>query len=127
MHLRAWRKRDRECRRKTWVTVGAPELTVEGSARRLSAGLAGPDPRPKAACCQRLAIYGPVDGDGAARETLVQCGGFLAVVFSYSLSAATDTSRLSADTSRTVCNASCTRMRSSRSAPRGREPEENQY
>ena len=73
MHLRAWRKRDRECRREMRVTVGAPELTVEGSACRLPAGLAGPDPRPKAASCQRLAIYGPVDGDGAACATLVQC------------------------------------------------------
>ena len=71
MHLRAWRKRDRECRREMRVTVGAPELMVEGSARRLPAGLAGPDPRPKAASGQRLASYGPVD-DGAACETLVQ-------------------------------------------------------
>ena len=68
MHLRAWRKRDRECRREMRVTVGAPELTVEGSARRLPAGLAGPDPRPKATSCARLAAYGPVV-DGAARET----------------------------------------------------------
>ena len=75
MHLRAWRKRDRECRREMWVTVGAPELTVKGSARRLPAGLAGPDPRPKAASGQRLAIYGPVD-DGAACETLVRCDRF---------------------------------------------------
>ena len=73
MHLRAWRKRDRECRREMRVTVGAPELMVEGSARRLPAGLAGPDPRPKAASGQRLASYGPVDEDGAACATLVQC------------------------------------------------------
>ena len=75
MHLRAWRKRDRECRREMRVTVGAPELMVEGSARRLPAGPAGPDPRPKAASGQRLASYGPVQ-DGAACETLVRCGRF---------------------------------------------------
>ena len=68
MHLRAWRKRESECRREMRVTVGAPELMVEGSARRLPAGLAGPDPRPKATSDARLAAYGPVV-DGAACET----------------------------------------------------------
>ena len=76
MHPSAWRKRCDECRREMRVTVGAPELTVKGSARRLPAGPAGPDPRPKAASGQRLATYGPVDEDGAACGTLVRCSGF---------------------------------------------------
>ena len=67
MHPSAWRKRCDECRREMRVTVGAT-LTVKGSARRLPAGPAGPDPRPKATSDARLAAYGPVV-DGAACGT----------------------------------------------------------